>query len=212
MALLYRTAEWHGLAKLRMHTESTLDLLQSLTTEFGMLMRDFHELTCSDFTTLELPREKASRQRRTAKTASSSQSTSSGQAQSTPQSTPDGQAQSTPDGQAQSTSDSQATISSSATTQSAVEGFSGNATLASAAASSIGTTANAASASSSVDAVPVLLPTESTATDVGRTCWVYATKLGLLLICIDDRTTFSLFWFPQNQKTEFVNDKAPFSW
>ncbi|KAF9473198.1 hypothetical protein BDN70DRAFT_817606, partial [Pholiota conissans] len=64
LKLLYRTAEWHGLAKLRMHTDSTLALLESLTTEFGVLMRDFQRLTCSEFATVELPREAAARKRR----------------------------------------------------------------------------------------------------------------------------------------------------
>ena len=64
MKLLYRTAEWHGLAKLRMHTESTLALLESLTTEFGLLMQNFQELTCLQFATTELPRETAARNRR----------------------------------------------------------------------------------------------------------------------------------------------------
>jgi hypothetical protein len=64
MKLLYRTAEWHSLAKLRMHTDSTLTLLETLTTEFGKLMRQFRDLTCSEFDTAELPREIAARQRR----------------------------------------------------------------------------------------------------------------------------------------------------
>lgn len=64
MKLLYRTAEWHGLAKLRMHTESSLALLESLTTEFGLLIQNFQELTCIQFATTELPREVAARQRR----------------------------------------------------------------------------------------------------------------------------------------------------
>ena len=67
MALLYQTAEWHGLAKLRMHTESTLALLESLTTEFGLLMHQFQELTCPNFATVELPREKAAWNRRKVK-------------------------------------------------------------------------------------------------------------------------------------------------
>lgn len=77
MTLLYRTAEWHGLAKLRMHTDSSLDLLESLTTEFGLLMQSFQELTCSDFATMELPRETAARKRREAKGTGPSQSTAS---------------------------------------------------------------------------------------------------------------------------------------
>lgn len=36
--LLYRTAEWHALAKLRIHTDSTLDLLEAATKELGQLM------------------------------------------------------------------------------------------------------------------------------------------------------------------------------
>ena len=64
MKLLYRTAEWHALAKLRMHTETSLASLESLTTEFGLLMQNFEELTCSQFATTELPRETAARKRR----------------------------------------------------------------------------------------------------------------------------------------------------
>ena len=63
MKLLYRTAEWHGLAKLRLHTESSLTSLESLTTEFGLLIQNFQELTCSQFATTELPRKEAARTR-----------------------------------------------------------------------------------------------------------------------------------------------------
>jgi hypothetical protein len=63
MKLLYRTAEWHALAKLRMHTDATLDHLNSLTKEFGNLMRRFRETTCSQFRTIELPRELSARNR-----------------------------------------------------------------------------------------------------------------------------------------------------
>jgi hypothetical protein len=63
MKLLYRTAEWHALAKLRMHTDATLDHLESLTKDFGRLMRQFRDLTCSQFQTTELPREVAARNR-----------------------------------------------------------------------------------------------------------------------------------------------------
>lgn len=70
MKLLYRTAEWHGLAKLRMHTESTLNHLENLTKEFGNLVRDFRKSTAADFVTVELPREAAARGRRAKTTAS----------------------------------------------------------------------------------------------------------------------------------------------
>jgi hypothetical protein len=67
MKLLYRTAEWHALAKLRMHSDSTLLLLEELTKEFGQLIRQFRDLTCSQFKTVELSRETAARKRRGAK-------------------------------------------------------------------------------------------------------------------------------------------------
>jgi hypothetical protein len=63
MRLLYRTAEWHGFAKLRTHTERTLEHLQLLTKEFGRDMRKFRDQTCSQFRTFELPRETAARRR-----------------------------------------------------------------------------------------------------------------------------------------------------
>jgi len=64
MKLLYRTAEWHALAKLRMHSDTSLSLLEELTTEFGDLLRKFRDLTCSKFSTVELPRETTARNRR----------------------------------------------------------------------------------------------------------------------------------------------------
>ncbi|KAF9472013.1 hypothetical protein BDN70DRAFT_819287, partial [Pholiota conissans] len=77
MKLLYRTAEWHALAKLHLHTDTTVDLLDELTVEFGKLMREFRDTTCAEFTTMELPRETAARGRRqAAKQASSLSSTS----------------------------------------------------------------------------------------------------------------------------------------
>jgi hypothetical protein len=63
MKLLYRTAEWHAFAKLRVHTDSTLEHLEVLTKEFGFLMRQFRDLTCSQFRTTELPREVAAQNR-----------------------------------------------------------------------------------------------------------------------------------------------------
>jgi hypothetical protein len=64
MTLLYRTAEWHAFAKLRLHTESTLQHLERLTTELGQLMRKFRDTTQSAFVTFELPKEMGARQRR----------------------------------------------------------------------------------------------------------------------------------------------------
>ncbi|KAF9032741.1 hypothetical protein BJ165DRAFT_1357712, partial [Panaeolus papilionaceus] len=64
MELLYRMAEWHALAKLRMQTEKTLHLLEEVTTELGKALREFRDTTCAHFTTLELPKEAAARVRR----------------------------------------------------------------------------------------------------------------------------------------------------
>lgn len=55
LRLLYKTAEWHALAKLRLHTETTLGLLEAVTKEFGRLMRQFRDKTSDEFNTIELP-------------------------------------------------------------------------------------------------------------------------------------------------------------
>jgi hypothetical protein len=78
MKLLFRTAEWHGFAKMRMHTDSTLKHLDNLTTELGKLVRDFETSTCLHFTTVELPREMEARQRRKGHTSGASESTAGG--------------------------------------------------------------------------------------------------------------------------------------
>ena len=54
MKLLFRTAEWHGLAKLRMHTEATLAWLEQVTTDLGHLMWDFQDKTWAEFNTTKL--------------------------------------------------------------------------------------------------------------------------------------------------------------
>ncbi|RDB16223.1 hypothetical protein Hypma_003115 [Hypsizygus marmoreus] len=67
MKLLYRTAEWHAFAKLRLQTDATLMRLEQLTKEFGLLMRQFRDLSCTQFKTTELPREVAARGHRVQK-------------------------------------------------------------------------------------------------------------------------------------------------
>ena len=64
MTLLYRTAEWHAFAKLRLHAESTLQHLERLTAELGQLMRKFRDATQSGFVILELPKETVARKQR----------------------------------------------------------------------------------------------------------------------------------------------------
>jgi hypothetical protein len=58
--LLFLFAKWHGLAKLRLHTESTLGVLKRLTTELGSEMRAFAELT-NKLDIRETPKEYARR-------------------------------------------------------------------------------------------------------------------------------------------------------
>ncbi|KAJ7115737.1 hypothetical protein C8R44DRAFT_880156 [Mycena epipterygia] len=64
LKLLFRMAEWHSFAKLRMHTDPTLEHLRRLTPEIGRLVREFKTTTCAEFPTFELPREAAARVRR----------------------------------------------------------------------------------------------------------------------------------------------------
>lgn len=68
MTMLFRLAEWHAFAKLRMHTESTLTRMESVTTVLGRELLKFSNVTCSAFSTVELPRETAARGRRRART------------------------------------------------------------------------------------------------------------------------------------------------
>ena len=54
LRLLYKAAEWHVLAKLRLHTKSTLDLLEVVMKEFGHLMCQFRDKTSAKYDTVEL--------------------------------------------------------------------------------------------------------------------------------------------------------------
>ncbi|KAJ3797838.1 hypothetical protein GGU11DRAFT_816262 [Lentinula aff. detonsa] len=66
LKLLYRLAEWHALAKLRLHSETTLEWLERTTKEVGIMMRAFRDKSASQFNTVELPREQDARARRQA--------------------------------------------------------------------------------------------------------------------------------------------------
>ena len=63
-SLLFTTAEWHTLAKMRLHTDSMLAWLDESTKAFGKQIRRFQSHTCSFFDTQELPQEEAARSRR----------------------------------------------------------------------------------------------------------------------------------------------------
>ncbi|KAJ3547908.1 hypothetical protein NMY22_g1480 [Coprinellus aureogranulatus] len=65
--LLYSLASWHGFAKLRMHTDQSLDILESWTSILGEDARAFTSLTCGSFKTRELKREYETRMRAAAR-------------------------------------------------------------------------------------------------------------------------------------------------
>jgi hypothetical protein len=66
MDLLFELATWHALAKLRIHTDKTIDLLAIATKTLTNAMRRFLRVTCEAFTTRELKKEAAARGRRIA--------------------------------------------------------------------------------------------------------------------------------------------------
>lgn len=69
-------AHWHGLAKLRMHTDDTLELLDKTTTSLGNALRLFQSSTCAAFDTKELQREVDARDRKDKKSQDKSKATS----------------------------------------------------------------------------------------------------------------------------------------
>lgn len=63
LALLYTCTYWHLLAKLRMHTDSSVKVLDSVTNLLGRQMRYFANVTCPQFKTVETDSEYAARSR-----------------------------------------------------------------------------------------------------------------------------------------------------
>ena len=64
--LLFEFATLHGLAKLQLHTESTLNDLENSATQLGNLLRTFKTDVCSEYATRDLPSEEAARRQRQA--------------------------------------------------------------------------------------------------------------------------------------------------
>ncbi|TDL17170.1 hypothetical protein BD410DRAFT_886035 [Rickenella mellea] len=64
MDLLFYLQTWHGLAKLRVHTEDSLTCLEEATRGLGAQIRRFKKVTCDVYDTHELPAETAARGRR----------------------------------------------------------------------------------------------------------------------------------------------------
>ncbi|KIK36572.1 hypothetical protein CY34DRAFT_94132 [Suillus luteus UH-Slu-Lm8-n1] len=63
-SLLYHFAQWHALAKLRIHTDSTLLFLEETFKRLSTKLRKFRDHTCAAFKTVELPKETSARQKR----------------------------------------------------------------------------------------------------------------------------------------------------
>ena len=76
--LLFRLAQWHALAKLRLHTDHSLNLLNEASRLLGDQLRKFRDFTCAAFKTMELPSETAARRRRKEHSLGTTMSTPSG--------------------------------------------------------------------------------------------------------------------------------------
>ncbi|KAG9014300.1 hypothetical protein FRB90_005422 [Tulasnella sp. 427] len=66
LRLIHTLALWHGLAKLRQHTDATLDQLSAATRMLGKELRSFVSEVCPSFDTTETPKERSARDRREA--------------------------------------------------------------------------------------------------------------------------------------------------
>lgn len=64
--VVFELQQWHGFAKLRLHTDKTLKVFKEATTSLGAALRNFQSTTCEDYITYELPSEEAARGRRKA--------------------------------------------------------------------------------------------------------------------------------------------------
>ena len=62
--MLFELANWHALAKLRLHTEVTLEILRESTIHMYEGIRRFAATTCTRYNTRELPNEVGARLRR----------------------------------------------------------------------------------------------------------------------------------------------------
>jgi hypothetical protein len=72
LSILFALNNWLSLAKLRLHTDTTLALLEDATKRLGKQLRDFTDNIAPEYPTTESKTERNRRDRRTAKAASSS--------------------------------------------------------------------------------------------------------------------------------------------
>lgn len=68
--MLFELANWHALAKLRLHTTVTLDVFKECTKRMYASVRRFARTTCAEYITCELDREAEARGRRQARVRS----------------------------------------------------------------------------------------------------------------------------------------------
>lgn len=76
--LLYRFAQWHALVKLRMHSETTLTFLDGTFKRLSRQLHKFRDITCAAFTTMELPKETAARERKAVREGSGADNVDAG--------------------------------------------------------------------------------------------------------------------------------------
>lgn len=73
--LLFIFTTWHALAKLHMHTDTSLKLLDTATSALGNALRYFTRVTCPNFDTFETSAEYSKRQRQQAATVTTQPAT-----------------------------------------------------------------------------------------------------------------------------------------
>lgn len=88
LTLLFHLGHWHGLAKLRIHTEATLDMMDEVTAALGQSLRQFQEKTCSAYDTRELQREAVARKKRQTKAKAGTTDETAGESHQAPSDNP----------------------------------------------------------------------------------------------------------------------------
>lgn len=64
--MIFEIQQWHALAKLRLHSDKTLDFFEDAVISLGDSLREFKRTTCQAYHTRDLPKETAARGRQKA--------------------------------------------------------------------------------------------------------------------------------------------------
>ena len=59
--MIFEFQQWHGLAKLHLHTDKTMKVFEEATISLGTTVREFQQTTCKAYVMVELPSEEAAR-------------------------------------------------------------------------------------------------------------------------------------------------------